>query len=307
MFSEVVDTCTNLETLVLSGNYRTIADYGIEKGSIITVQMRSRGGKPVVLFYPPSEGPLALSEAFNVSTSVTLNPACRFTTLMPRPEMSGEENRITWNGIVENSHRNVSETTESSMISVYGRKHGYLFWEFTTDDDADGGDIVKNSIGVQSIIDHAENGYILNGMEEYEEWCHVMLSKIGLNAREQDDFATFWARNVYDCGPIVIARIVPERELSKCASLEVKAHISESEESEEIEVDIHRVYVTMVVCHSLPGNIATVTHKLQAWRTMKTRKTEDIPLPMEVSDTYPIKRDSKRMTVIEWGGVVITV
>ena len=300
VFKDVVEQCTNLETLVLSGKYKTIESCGIKEGTMIHMVLRLRGGKPVILFYPPSEGPHAKSKAFNVSTSVTLNPACRFTTLMPRPEMSIEGNNITWNGIVDGHTE--CDSNGSSLISVDGRKHGYLFWEFTGDDRTDDKDIVKKSIGVQSIVEHAENAYILNGIEEYEEWCHVMLGKIGLNPREQDDFATFWARSVYECGPIVIARVVPECELCKCAKLEVKAR--SDEDSEEVEVDIHRVYVSMVVSRRVPDDFSRVFDKLQFWKDVKS---EDVGIPTEVRDIYPIHRDAKHMTVIEWGGIVITL
>ena len=87
---------------------------GIIENSILHLVLSLRGGKPVILFYPPKD-----SKELEVKTVLDLHPDCSYTSLLPKPEKEG--NRIVWNSIIQNN-------PDSSDIIVNGRKHKYLFY-----------------------------------------------------------------------------------------------------------------------------------------------------------------------------------
>jgi len=282
---------------------RTLEDYNVQSGSVFHLILRLRGGKPVVLFYPPSIGALRDVKSFDVSTTVSLRKGCTFTTVLPRVPVNSTDggiNSICWNGIVERS----SNSEESAVVSVGCRRHAYLFWEFSNGHDIGIGEpeSISSLIGVNSVIKHIDSAYLLEGMDEYEEWCDVMLKTLGLGERERDDFATFWAGNVMEAGGVVVARVVPENELKECANLVVKARKSD-EGKEEIPVVVRRVYVTMIVTKALSGELYDQRDKLRRCKC----GTTSLELPEELQASFPIKRDPTVMTVIEWGGILINM
>ena len=244
----------------------TLQTYHIVNNSTLYLVLSLRGGKPVILFYPPKD-----SEELEVKTILDLHPDCSYTSLLPKPEKEG--NKIVWNGIIQNK-------PDSSDIIVNGRKHKYLFYEFENETS----EYISSLIGLQSISDHFNQSYLINDMEEYEDWCYNVLSKIGLKEKDIDDFMTFWADNVYKNGPYVIARIVPETDLSKCCSLDI--------ETTDVKTNIRRVYVSMIICKKLPE-----------W--IKTSEMIDWKKEVVVPDYFkPIEYPEDQLTVIEWGGML---
>jgi len=274
----------------------TLADYNVQEGDTLHAVLRLR--KPVILFYPPTGGKYSDIKSFETTTTVTVPKSCEFTTLLPSPSSKTSDdatNSITWNATVHSC----TCSSSPASLTVSGRKHGYLFWEFVSNPE-DGG-AVSSVIGYQSLVKHAESAYLIQGFEEYEEWCHVMLGTLGLGERERDDFTTFWAKDVYEKDTIVIARVVPECETKKCVDTSVKGRVSDG--GEEIEVNVRRIYVTMAVCKKLSGELYEQRDKLRRW----VRGSKEVELPEELRSTFPIKRDPNVMTVIEWGGVVIRI
>lgn len=271
----------------------TLGEYDVQNESTFHLVLNLRGGKPVILFYPPSSGVHAAAASFDTTTTIALNKAFKYTTLLPPPVRSTTDTAdvITWNGTVNKS----SDKDVPATITVNGRNHAYLFWEFvnTTED--------SDLIGLKSLVKNASNAFLLEGMEEYEEWCHVMLGTLGVGEREQDDFTTFWAKDVYEGGGVVVARVVPEAELNKCAELQVNAVVSGT--AETVSVNIHRVYVTMAVCKSLSGVLDEQRDKLRRW----VKGSQSVDIPEELKNTFPMKLDNTVMNVIEWGGVVMRI
>ena len=233
--------------------------------------LRLKGGKPVILFYPPKD-----TKELEVKTTLNLHSDCHYTSILPKPIK--EENRICWNVIVQNN--------PNSSIIVNGRKHKYLFYEFENT----GSETINGLIGVKSICAHLNETYIINGMDEYEDWCYKILSKIRLKEKDIDDFMTFWAGNIQENGPYIIARIVPETDIEKCCSLNIEI----TDETLDIKVNVRRVYVSMIVCNKIPE-----------W--VKTRETldwtkEEIPEYFKPIDYY-----DEKLNVIEWGGVIMNI
>jgi len=275
----------------------TLIERGIGRESTLHLVLKLVGGKPVVLFYPPSEGVHADVPAFKTTTTLSLHKDCNFTTLLPRPVYDDGSNAITWNGVVHNTVSKDEIMKKPAQITVNGRNHGYLFWEFVNKEGIDSEE-VPSLVGFQSLIKNASNTFILKGMDEYEEWCHVMLGTLGLGEREQDDFITFWAKDIYEGGGTVIARVVPEADLEKCAKLEVKAQI---DDASEVKVNIHRVYVTMAVCKSITGVLEEHRGEFREW----VLGSKNVDIPEELCTSFPMKIDKSAMTVVEWGGVMM--
>ena len=273
----------------------TLADYNIQKGCIMDLVLRLRGGKPVILFYPPTVGTHAKASAFDTKTTVSLHNACQFTTLLPRPLVAADSQCVTWNASVQRS----TGCDTPAPLTVNGRQHSYLFWEFENKTEAkpDDAEYVSSKIGFKSVVDHISSAFLIEGMDEYEEWCHKMLGSLGLGIREQDDFATFWARDIAQSGPFVIARVVPENELEECAGLHIEAHNHES--GEAVKVNTHRVYVTMVVCKTLPAEFKCSAEQLRRW---KKEEGDKMTLPDGI---HGIKSDAATLEVVEWGGVLL--
>ena len=235
--------------------------------------------------------------SFETTTSVSIHPGCQFTTYLPRPEFSEDCHSLKWKGTVE---RNKSSSEEASaLIKVNGRHHGYLFWEFGNAVEASKvqENFVSSVVGYQSIVDHKTDAFVLEGIEEYDDWCHTMLTTLGLGVREQDDFVAFWARSIFENGPFVIARVVPESDLRKCTSLSVTANCGDK----SVHVDIHRIYVTMIVCKTIPCELCCGLH---IW---KTESHSPIRMPEELAVSFPIKHVPEALKVVEWGGVVLTM
>jgi len=275
----------------------TLAEHNIVEETTLHLVLRLR--KPVILFYPPTVGPFSDVRSFATTTTVSLHEGSSFTTLLPRPQ-TRTANSITWNGVVQRGTKHSSasgEEASSSIITVEGKQHGYLFWEFTSCSDTE---YFSSKIGYKSVTDHISSAYLINGMDEYEEWCDKVLGQLGLNVRERDDFATFWAGNIQECGPYVIARVVPEKDLEECCKLDVQA--SCPDDSRTVDVHIRRLCVTMIVCKTIPTEMSSHTDDMQKWK-----KETTVSIPSELSGTFPIVHQPEALTVIEWGGILIVV
>ena len=293
---------------------KTLYKYDVFDNATLHLVLRLRGGKPVILFFPPTSGPHAKTKSFVTTTSVTLHNGCNFTTLLPRPKHSVDGYTVTWNAILERplgvsfDHLSSAATEREGEgdvrpgdVRVNGRKHSYLFWEFENDGKADTEttDEVSGLVGYRSLLDHVDSLYVVKSMDEYEDWCDTVLGMIGLGVRERDDFATYWARMIEESGPFVILRVVPEDELAKCARLCVDAHSADGDDDGPVSVRIRRVYVTMLATKKLPKDFEEHKDRLCCdWHR---------PLPKELGDCYPIVKTPESLMVIEWGGVLLTL
>jgi len=270
-------------------NDKILTDYNIMEGSTVHMVLRLRGGKPIILLYPPTTGLYAKGSSFKTSVTVKLNQELHFTSLIPRPETSADGQSITWDCSVQAQKH---DSDDSAIISYNKRSHSYLFWEFENR----ASDAV--SFFLPSMIEHADCTYLLNGMNGYEDWCYTMLNALGLNTREQDDFVTFWAHHVFESGPLFLVRVVPEAELAKCAELTVSA---KCEDGSEVPVSVRRVYITLIACKELPPALLEKKDKFIKWNCGDAI-TE---LPNELKNEYPITRNPNNFNAIEWGGVFI--
>ena len=278
---------------------KTLADYNIKEGALIHLYRRLRGGKPVVLFYPPTTGVHAGKPVSSVVT-VALHTACCFTTLLPRPTTTSTDGQtITWEALVApaSSHADSSSEWVSADVEAAGRKHSYLFWEFEnkTGAAAEAAEEVSRTVGVDSLAAHPDSTFLVDAVR-FGDWCHDVLGGLlGLGVRECDDFATFWAGRVLGAaGSLLVARVVPEAELARVARLDVSA----TSDAGSVPVLVRRVYVTMLVCQKLPAVLEQHQHRF-------LRTTTE--LPAELRSTFPLVRRTDALTVVEWGGILLSL
>jgi len=280
--------CNLIKDCRLLEDDRTLEDYNIYNSSSIHLVLKLRGGKPLILFYPPTSGKYANITSFQTTVNIGLKKSFHFTSLLPRPELSANTNSITWKCKVK---KRKHEDEESAMISVNGRDHSYLFWEFENNLD-------EGNFFLRSLLEHSEYSFLINGINEYEDWCYTMLKALGLSVRETDDFTTYWAHDVDEAGPLLVVRIVPKAELAKCAELGVRI---QCEDGSLVPVSVFRVYVTMVGCKKLPRVLSEKKDKMIKWKCGDSITK----LPLDVRNEFPIIRDSNNFNIVEWGGVFI--
>jgi len=254
------------------------------------LSFKSGTKKPVILFYPPTSGKYASLSSFTASSSVTLNPSFQFTkSLLPRPQISEDKQKISWDCVVQKR----LHQEESALLSYNGRNYAYLFYEFVNRVDV-------KAYFMPSLIQHANCAYLLNGIEAYEDWCHVMLGALGLSVRERDDFITFWAHQVEEEGTILVARVVPEEEIKKIAELST---VVRCEDGSEVPTSTRRVYITFFTCKTIPSNLSECKDKFIKWNIGDTINE----LPEEIRNEYPINRDPNNFVIVEWGATMINI
>jgi len=263
-------------------NGRTLADYDIHKESALHLFRRTHKTKPRILFYLH-----ASVSSFKTSIKVKLNSAFHFNSLLPCPKLTNEQ-AITWDYSLQ---KQKYESNEYATVSLNGHSHSYHFGGFRKRSDT-------RAYFLPSLLEHAESTYLLQGVDEYEDWCNKILRALGLNNRELNDFASNWIQHVAENGPHLFIRIIPETELAKFVELKVSAHC---EDGSYVSVSVRRVYVMLVACKEIPFVLAEKKERFLQWKS----DNEITELPIEMRNQYPIIRDPNEFNIIEWGGVFL--
>ena len=119
------------------------------------------------------------------------------------------------------------------------------------------------------------------------EFLAALLDALGLTPRERDDMVTYWLHSVQGAKHLLV-RVVKQEDLASCAALSVEV----KGEKKSVAVSIHRVYLLLHSCDRVEE--ATAAKMLREPR-----------VPGNVSGEFPIVRDPTKLTVVEWGGVLL--
>ena len=124
------------------------------------------------------------------------------------------------------------------------------------------------------------------------EFLAKLLDALGLTPRERDDMVTYWLHSVQGAKHLLV-RVVKQEDLASCAALSVEVKGKEGEEEEKgVAVSIHRVYLLLHPCDSVEEAAAA-------------KMLREPRVPGNVSGEFPIVRDPSKLTVVEWGGVLL--
>lgn len=148
----------NQSHLGLDSN-KTLGSLGIEDGTIISMMLRLKGGKPVIYLYPDQETPIEAKVRISMDESDG-RITTRYPVISPKEDQLENIWRVTAN--------------KDGEIFYNGRKHYYLFWEC----------VFKNTFEINE-------GFVVEG-EKCFEFFEEKLSYLGLNEREANDFITYW-------------------------------------------------------------------------------------------------------------------
>lgn len=252
---------------------RTLAYYKVSDGAKMDLVLRLRGGKPIILFYPPKGTTTSLT---NVITSVKLSSEFSFTSTYPKPqEESPNSKTITWNA---------NTVDNDGTITLNDRTHTkctYLFWEFT-------GNPESPLIGIPTLFADPSSTFLTCGANA-AVFLAGLLDMLGLTPRERDDMVTYWLHNIQGAEHLLV-RVVRQRDLAECAALDVSVG---GDDEGRVGVSVHRVYLLLYPCSEVDGEVGS---------KMITQPC----VPSNVRDEFPIVRDPTKLNVVEWGGVILS-
>eukprot|EP00752_Nemacystus_decipiens_P004030 g3691.t1 len=157
---------------------RTLSYYKISNHSTLHLILRLRGGKPVILLYPPAP--------VDATVTLELSPLWSFSALYPKPPSSKFQQAVMDPELIvargQQCKWNVHASPDGSLEDLStGREYPYLFWEA---DSSDGQ--VSRSFGLDQTrsfcVAGDAAGVFLDGA----------LERLGLNTRERCDMVTYW-------------------------------------------------------------------------------------------------------------------
>ena len=244
---------------------RFLSDYNIRRGDTLHLVNRLRGGKPVILFYPPNGVTLT-----NVKTSVKLAKEFDFTAVYPKPQEE-ETKVITWKA---------SRVEADGTLTLEDGPHtkcSYLFWEFT-------GNPQSPVIGIPALFKDPSSTMLTDGAHA-AEFLAKLLDTLGLTPRERDDMVTYWLHSVQGAKHLLV-RVVKQSDLASCAALNVEV------EDASVKMSVHRVYLLLHPCEEIDEEITGKMLRVPC-------------VPENVKDEFPIARNPSELTVVEWGGVLL--
>ncbi|KAL0221302.1 hypothetical protein RCL1_001156 [Eukaryota sp. TZLM3-RCL] len=146
---------------------RTLQDYNIQKESTILVVLRLRGGKPIILFHPPSDG-------WKLSLSVTLDPSFwTFTHVYPGKTFNNYT--MNWNDLVIDSTGLISGSKDFSLpVSS-------LFWEAEAPSNV-----------AKSLFEQKWEGSVVVPRIDCAKILHQNLLQVGFTPRDATEMVTYW-------------------------------------------------------------------------------------------------------------------
>ena len=205
-----------------------------------------------------------------------LSEGFSFTATYPRPHEEAADT-ISW--IVDSVSRDGTLTLSCGDSRA---KCAYLFWEFT-------GNPQSPVIGIPALLSDPSSTMLTDGAHA-AEFLAALLDALGLTPRERDDMVTYWLHSVQGARHLLV-RVVKQEDLASCAALNVEVKRKEGEEK-SVAVSIHRVYLLLHPCDRVEEAAAA-------------KMLREPRVPGNVSGEFPIVRDSSKLIVVEWGGVLL--
>ena len=144
-------------------------------------------------------------------------------------------------------------------------------------------------IGIPALFSDPSSTMLTDGAHA-AEFLSVLLDVLGLTPRERDDMVTYWLHSVQGARHLLV-RVVKQEDLASCAALNVEMKGKEGEEK-SVTVSIHRVYLLLHPCDRVDEEAAAKMLRVPC-------------VPGNVSGEFPIVRDPTKLTVVEWGGVLL--
>ncbi|KAL0222581.1 hypothetical protein RCL1_002435 [Eukaryota sp. TZLM3-RCL] len=146
---------------------KILQDYNLLHESIVHLILRLRGGKPIILFHPPSDG-------WKLSLSVTLDPSFwTFTHVYPGKTFNNYT--MNWNDLLIDSTGLISGSKDF-FLPVSS-----LFWEAEAFPSV-----------AKSLFDHKWEGSVVVPRIDCAKILHQNLLQVGFTPRDATEMVTYW-------------------------------------------------------------------------------------------------------------------
>jgi len=254
-------------------SWRLLDEYNIVSNCTLHLVLRLRGGKPVVLFYPP-EGTTEPIRGVTATVEVRRPQSVRLTTLHPSPLLASSTSVATWSQL---------DVLPDGTVVHNGRRFSYLFWECAVESD----DAV---LGVSALSSHPEETFCVKS-NTVGDFLDRQLEILGLNVRERTDMITFWLADMQKAS-CVLLRFVRQSDIDNTVALRITLPQEvEGKARRPLDVAVSRVYMVFRSCSDAEA------------AQLGSSIMHSAPQPLPSIGT--VARDPTKLTVIEWGAIHI--
>ncbi|KAG2487520.1 hypothetical protein HYH03_013801 [Edaphochlamys debaryana] len=260
---------------------RTLASYGLQDGSSVTLLLNLTGGKPVICIWA--------ADPMDLVVRLQLSYRWAFSSLVPRPDVGDGKGEWGTGGRV--AEWRVAARPDGSLAhpGSGGREYSYLFWEAMTE----GAVGVEAAAGGRAAVSGRpalpglgptppdlplpdftpSRSFCVSGAEA-EAWLYAALQAFGVPTRERTDFLTFWLPHMAGAPWLLLSFAAPS-DYQAAAALSVS-----------------------------PAPDALVRVFLM-WERLAAPVAACGSLAAEAARVGVLRREGARLAVLEWGGMEV--